>query len=89
MRKKNFKERVLSVVSSIPRGKVLSYKQVALYAGSSGASRAVGTIMAANYDSQIPCHRVIQSDGSVGGYNRGVFKKIEKLNEEGVVLPAI
>ncbi len=74
---KDFKEKVLCVVRSIPKGSVMSYGEVAAAAGSKGAARAVGTIMAGNQDKQVPCHRVIRSDGSIGPYNglRGPDKK--------------
>ena len=82
-----FTEKVLQIVSNIPKGKVLTYKQVARKAGSLNASRAVGTIMKGNYDEKIPCHRVIKSDGTVGKYNRGGFKKkLEILKKEGADL---
>lgn len=55
----------------IPAGKTLSYKEVARRAGNPKAARAVANLMAANYNLDIPCHRVIRSDGSLGGYNRG------------------
>lgn len=78
-----FKEKVLKVVSKIPEGKTMSYKEVAKRAGSPNAYRVVGSIMKANYDTNIPCHRVIKSDGSVGEYNRGgSSKKLELLNKE-------
>lgn len=67
----SFSVRVLDVVRAIPRGSVLTYKEVAAKAGSGGASRAVGTIMSKNDDSTVPCHRVVRSDGAVGNYNRG------------------
>lgn len=67
----SFKERVYYVVAHIPRGKTMTYKQVAIRAGAPGAARAVGTLMAKNYDPNIPCHRVIRSDGKIGDYNRG------------------
>lgn len=70
-----FTDKVKEVVRKIPKGSVLTYKQVAKKAGSPGASRAVGTIMKNNYDPKIPCHRVIKSDGTVGEYNRGGSKK--------------
>ncbi|MEK7117326.1 MAG: MGMT family protein, partial [Patescibacteria group bacterium] len=57
------------------RGKVLTYRQVAARAGSPDASRAVGNILKTNFDPKIPCHRVILSDGRMGGYNRGGTKK--------------
>ncbi len=83
---KNFREKVLEVVGAIPRGKVLTYGQVASLAGNARASRAVGTIMSKNWDSNIPCHRVVRSDGSIGEYNRGGNTKRARLIEEGVML---
>ena len=68
---KNFKELVYKVVRNIPKGKTMSYKAVAQAAGNPNAARAVARIMATNYDHSIPCHRVIRSDGTLGGYNRG------------------
>lgn len=49
----------------------MSYQAVAAAAGNPKAARAVARILANNYDPTIPCHRVIRSDGSLGGYNRG------------------
>ncbi|MDR3558272.1 MAG: MGMT family protein [Candidatus Pacebacteria bacterium] len=46
------------------------------------AFRAVGNILNKNYDPTIPCHRVVRSDGTLGGYNRGAKKKMEMLKEE-------
>jgi O-6-methylguanine DNA methyltransferase len=70
----------------IPVGKTLTYKQVAQQAGSPRAWRAVGNILAENYDPKIPCHRVVRSDGKLGGYNRGQQKKRQLLDEEGIRL---
>jgi methylated-DNA-[protein]-cysteine S-methyltransferase len=67
----SFTEQVQSVVKTIPKGQTLTYKAVASLVGKPKAARAVANIMAANYQSDIPCHRVIRSDGSLGGYNRG------------------
>ena len=80
-----FKQKVLDIVKNIPRGTTLSYKEVAELAKSPKAYRAVGTILRQNQDSNIPCHRVIKSDKTVGQYNglRGVSKK-ELLKKEGV-----
>jgi O-6-methylguanine DNA methyltransferase len=69
--KKDFAEKVRDIVKKIPKGKMMTYGTVARLAGSPGAARAVGTIMAANYDAAVPCHRVIRSDGTIGEYNRG------------------
>jgi O-6-methylguanine DNA methyltransferase len=80
--KKSFSDRVYSVVKNIPQGKVFTYKQVATMAGSPRAFRAVGNILNKNYDPNIPCHRVIRSDGKTGGYNRGKKNKIVILKSE-------
>lgn len=87
MRKeKSFQEKVLNVVRKIPKGKTLTYKEVAEKAGSPGASRAVGSIMAANFRPDVPCHRVIRSDGKIGEYNRGgPSAKYKLLKKEGAV----
>ena len=79
----SFTDKVLEVVRKIAKGKTLTYKQVAQRAGSSRAYRAVGNILNKNYDPSIPCHRVIRSDGSAGGYNRGSKIKLERLRHEG------
>ena len=82
--KNTFRERVLSIVSRIPKGKTMSYGEVASRAGSRGAARAVGTIMKSNFDPNIPCHRVILANGKLGAYNRGGTKrKRALLKEEG------
>ncbi len=81
-----FKERVISVVQNIPKGETLSYGEVAKRAGSPGAARAVGMIMKQNKDGSVPCHRVIRSDGKVGGYNGLKGKKRELLQKEGVTI---
>jgi len=82
-----FTENVRSIVRKIPQGSVLTYKEVAFKAGNPKAARAVANIMAANYDLNVPCHRVIRTDGSLGGYNRGGIKtKRELLIKEGVQL---
>jgi O-6-methylguanine DNA methyltransferase len=79
---KSFRERVFAVVRTIPRGKTLTYKEVATRAGNPQASRAVGAILRTNYDPNIPCHRVIRTNGSLGGYNRGVRTKQKILAQE-------
>lgn len=66
-----FSENIRAVVRKIPKGSVLTYKQVAAKAGNEKAARAVANVMAANYDLTVPCHRVVRGDGGLGGYNRG------------------
>ncbi len=80
-----FQDKVYAVVRKIPKGQVLTYKQVAEKAGHAGAYRAVGNILNRNYDPQIPCHRVVRSDGRTGGYNRGEKQKIKILRTEGYI----
>lgn len=80
-----FADRVRAVVRRIPRGKLMTYGEVAKRAGAPGAARAVGTILSKNDDPQIPCHRVIRSDGGLGGYNRGLQRKLAILKEEGAL----
>lgn len=66
-----FFQRVNRVVKNIPLGRTMTYKEVAKNAGFPKAFRAVGSLMAKNYNTEIPCHRVIKSDGGLGNYNRG------------------
>lgn len=75
----SFADKVRQVVRGIKKGKTMTYQEVAKKAGSPGASRAVGTIMAGNYDPSVPCHRVIRSDGKIGNYNRGGPEKKRSL----------
>ena len=80
-----FRERVLRIVADIPKGKTMTYGEVAALAGSPNAYRVVGSIMKHNYDPNIPCHRVIKSDGTLGQYNRGEARKKELLLQEGAL----
>lgn len=80
-----FKEKVFQAVKKIPKGKVLTYKEAARLAGRPKAWRAVGNILNKNRNPEIPCHRVIRSDGKAGGYNRGVKIKLRLLRKEGAV----
>lgn len=62
----------------------MTYGEVARRAGNPKAARAVGAVMRSNYSEDIPCHRVVRSDGSMGGYNRGgTLRKKEMLKREG------
>jgi O-6-methylguanine DNA methyltransferase len=81
-----FQNRVFKVVRQIPKGSVLTYREVAELAGHPKAFRAVGNILNKNYNPEIPCHRVIRSDGKIGGYNRGAEKKESLLCSENVII---
>jgi len=81
-RQSTFQQKVFQIVAKIPKGKTMTYKEVAIKAGSPKASRAIGNILHKNFDPKIPCHRVIRSDGKTGGYNRGAENKIKILKKE-------
>jgi len=78
-----FREKVYAVVKKIPKGRVLTYKEVARRAGKPFAYRAVGNVLNKNVDPRVPCHRVIRSDGKIGGYRAGTLFKMKRLREEG------
>ena len=83
---KTFTEKVRDIVRKIPKGKSMTYKEVATRAGNPKAARGVGAIMRSNYNRDIPCHRVVKSDGTLGSYNRGgANRKREMLMEEGAL----
>lgn len=78
----DFEQLVYRIVKKIPKGKTSTYKQIAVKIGRPNSARAVGNVLNKNRDPKIPCHRVIRSDGKIGGYNRGKNKKIELLKKE-------
>ncbi|MDP3764458.1 MAG: MGMT family protein [bacterium] len=81
----NFKDKVYKFTQKIPKGKIATYKSVAISIGSPRASRGVAVVLSKNFDPKIPCHRVVRSDGSLGGYNRGgPAQKAKLLQVEGV-----
>jgi len=82
-------EKVYGLLKRIPSGKVTTYKALAAAVGNPKASRAVGNILNKNPDLiKVPCHRVVRSDGSVGGYVLGTTQKIKLLWREGVEIYA-
>ena len=81
---KNYKK-VLSEVSRIKYGQTASYMDIANKSGDKKAVRAVGAANANNpIPIIIPCHRIIFSNGKIGGYGGGLEKKVFLLNQEGV-----
>ena len=78
----SFTQVVYTVVQKIPKGQTMTYAQVARAISKPRAHRAVANALAKNFDPAIPCHRVIRSDGSLGGYNRGVALKRLLLKQE-------
>lgn len=81
----SFQAKVFAVVKEIPKGKTLTYKQVAKLIGNPKSYRAVGNALNKNCDPDVPCHRVIRSDGNIGGFNRGTDEKIKILKNEGAI----
>lgn len=82
--KNSFNEKCYSIILKVPKGKVTTYKEIAKKLNSK-AYRAVGNAMNKNpYAPKVPCHRVVNSNGSIGGFASGVKKKIEMLRKEGV-----
>lgn len=74
------RKKILEEVKKIPKGKTKSYSEIGKAVGVH--ARVVGSVLRKNFDPSIPCHRVIKKDGSIGGYNRGIEKKIELLKKE-------
>ncbi len=84
---KSFKEKIYSILRKVPKGKVVTYGQLARMAGNRKAARAVGAFMRLNQDApHTPCHRVVASNGEMTGYSGlgGIKKKKKMLVAEGV-----
>lgn len=80
-----FQRLVYRVVARIPKGSTLTYAQVAQAIGRPKAVRAVGNALNKNpFAPQVPCHRVIRSDGTLGGFAHGPAAKRRLLKREGV-----
>jgi len=84
-----FSESVWELTRQIPEGKVATYGQLARALGMPGASRAVGQALKMNpYAPRVPCHRVVRSDGGIGGYAgrrpERIREKARLLESEGV-----
>ena len=82
-------ERVYEELRKVPKGKVTTYKKLAVSLGTK-AYRAVGSALKNNpYAPEVPCHRVVKSDGSIGGFmgkqtGEEVARKIVLLRNEGI-----
>jgi methylated-DNA-[protein]-cysteine S-methyltransferase len=82
--KKLDREQIYNLLSQIPKGKIVTYKEISKKIGTK-AYRGVGQIIGANPNApKIPCHRVVKTDGNLGGYAFGINKKIEILASEGI-----
>lgn len=79
-----FQDAVYKLTREIPRGKVATYKEIANTLGTA-AYRAVGTALRNNPEIQkTPCHRVVNTNGELGGYAQGLEKKKALLKKEGI-----
>ncbi|MFH1505813.1 MAG: MGMT family protein [archaeon] len=84
MLQNNFTQKIYNLARKIPKGKVTTYKILAEKTGSK-AYRAVGSAMHNNpYWPKVPCHRVVNSNGSLGGFASGTKRKITLLKKEGI-----
>ncbi len=84
-----FQQKVWKFLKTIPKGKVKTYKEVAIGINKPKAVRAVANACGKNpYAPKIPCHRVIRSDGKLGGYSApgGLKTKKKLLKKEGFLL---
>ena len=89
MKGTKFQLKVWNHLKSIPKGTVKTYKQVAIAINKPKAARAVANACAKNpYAPKIPCHRVIRSDGDLGGYSGrgGIKQKLKLLRSEKVAI---
>lgn len=81
----SFNQRAWAMVSRVPAGHITTYATIAKALGSPGAARAVGNAMRTNpYAPEVPCHRVVGSDGRLTGYAGGLDQKQQMLRDEGV-----
>ena len=89
MKGTKFQQKVWNYLKKIPKGEVKTYKYVAKAIGMPKAARAVANACAKNpYAPKIPCHRVIRSDGGLGGYSGrgGIRQKLKLLRSEKVAI---
>jgi methylated-DNA-[protein]-cysteine S-methyltransferase len=78
---------VYDLLLKIPAGKVSTYGDLARALGNPSASRAIGRILGENPNPiKVPCHRVVMSNGQIGGYAYGTARKRQLLEKEGVSL---
>jgi methylated-DNA-[protein]-cysteine S-methyltransferase len=82
-----FTQTVLSATANVGYGQLMTYRDIAVEVGRPGASRAVGNALGRNpIPVIVPCHRIVRSDNSLGGYTGGIEIKERLLSLEGVYL---
>jgi len=83
----NIDKKIYKKLLEVPKGKITTYGELAKAVGLKNGQRAVGKIMNKNpYPVIIPCHRVVKSDGKIGGYAYGEEIKSDMLTREGIVI---
>lgn len=81
----NLNQRVYKKLCEVPPGKITTYGELAKAVGLKNGQRAIGRIMNKNpYPGIVPCHRVVKSDGKIGGYAYGEKPKTKMLTREGL-----
>jgi O-6-methylguanine DNA methyltransferase len=81
----SFADRVYALCRKIPKGRISTYKIIGRKLGRRGQIyRAVGVALNKNKSKSVPCHRVVNSTGEVGGFARGTNAKIKLLKKEGI-----
>ena len=82
-----FQSECYEALKKVPKGKVITYAGLARMVGRPRAHRAVGSAMNKNpFAPQVPCHRVVKSNGDLGGFATDIKVKIKRLQKEGVVV---
>ena len=81
----NFNDRVYELCKKIPKGKVSTYRDIAHALGSK-VYRAVGNALNKNHRKDVPCHRVVGTNGHLTGFAHGIDRKKEMLEKEGVIM---
>ena len=83
-----FQKKVYALCSKVPRGKVTTYKEIGKAIGKRGQIyRAVGVTLNKNpFAPKVPCHRVVASNGSLGGFADSLKKKVKMLEDEGILI---
>jgi methylated-DNA-[protein]-cysteine S-methyltransferase len=82
-----FQSQCYEALKKVPPGKVITYAGLARMIGRPNAQRAVGSAMNKNpFAPEVPCHRVVKSNGDLGGFSTNIRVKIKRLQEEGVLV---
>jgi O-6-methylguanine DNA methyltransferase len=83
----DFQSQCYTALKKVPRGMVITYAGLAEMIGRPRAHRAVGSAMNKNpFAPEVPCHRVVKSNGELGGFADDISVKIKRLQEEGVLV---